>query len=227
MRVKQRMTPNPITASPKTTHHDAIKLMREHNFRRLPIIDMKHKLVGIVSMEDLLTASPSPATSLSIYEIHSLLSKLTLDQIMISPVHTVHEDCDIAAAANFMLESKVGCLPVINDADEIIGIITETDIYRTFVEVLGGGQPGLRIDLRVDDKPGILADIANRVGKAGGNIMALTVFRDDTDVAYAEISIKEMGASESLLRQEFENMPGLDQILRIRQNGQDQLISAY
>ena len=134
---------------------------------------------------------------------------------MISPVRTVHEDCDIAAAANFMVVNKIGCLPVINDDDEIVGIITETDIYRTFVEVLGGGEPGLRIDLRVDDKPGILADVATRISKSGGNIIAMTVFRDD-DNAHAEISIKEMGADEQTLRREFGEMPGLDEILRIR-----------
>lgn len=218
MKVSQRMTRKPVTATPKTTHRQAVELMRKHGFRRLPVLDAKGKLVGIVSYTDLLSTAPSPATTLSVYEIYSLLDKLTVEQIMSKPVITVQEDCDIAAAAKFMIENKIGCLPVMS-ADKLVGIITETDIYKAFVEVLGGGEPGLRIDLRVPDEKGVLAGIAQAVADAGGNIKALTVFRAE-DAAHAEISIKEEGASEAKLKKALDSTKGV-KVLRMQKAGLD------
>jgi acetoin utilization protein AcuB len=221
MIVERRMTPDPITATPKTTHREAVELMREHGFRRLPVVDKRGKLVGIVSEVDLLSTAPSPATTLSIYEIYTLLDKLTLDQIMVSPVLAVEEDCDIAAAARFMVDNKVSCLPVMQ-GDKLVGIITETDIYRAFVEVLGGGQPGQRCDLRVVDRPGELAEIAQAVADAGGNIVSLTVFRGE-DAEHGEISIKELGADEAKLKAALEALEGVE-VVRLRLAGQDKLL---
>src|SRR5512138_2045421 len=120
MKVKQRMTSNPITATPKTTHQDAVRLMREHRVRRLPVVDSKGHLAGIVSEEDLLSTAPSPVTSLSVYEIYTLLDKLTLDQVMVTPVYAVDEECSLAAAAQFMIAKEIGCLPVVR-GKELVG----------------------------------------------------------------------------------------------------------
>ena len=218
MKVKQRMAPNPITASVDTSHRDAVDLLRKHNIRRLPVLDKKGHLVGIVSETDLLSSAPSPATSLSVYEIYALLDNLVLKDIMTSPVIAIGADSDIAAAARFMVDNRVGCLPVL-EGDDIIGIITETDIYRAFVEVLGGGDPGLRIDLEAENKPGILAQITSAVASAGGNIIAITVFHTD-DSNRAEISIKEQGADEASLAATFEEMQDVD-VIRMRQGELD------
>ncbi len=220
MKVKKRMTPDPITAAPTTSHRGAVDLMRQHNIRRLPVVDRKGKLVGIVSETDLLSTAPSQATTLSIYEIYTLLDKLTLDQIMTSPVMTVGEECDLAAAAHFMIGNKIGCLPVMR-GDELVGIITETDIYKAFVEVLGGGEPGLRVDVQVPDKKGMLAKVAQAVADAGGNIVALTVFHG-SDKDYAEVSLKERGADGGKLRESLMALEGVDN-LDMRQGGQDTL----
>src|SRR5689334_10319222 len=140
MKVRQRMTPSPITISPSTSHSEAVTVMRENHIRRLPVVDKNGKLVGIISHKDLLSTSPSPATTLSVYEIYTLLDELTVEKFMIHPVLAVEDDCSIATAAGFMIEHKIGCLPVMHEG-KLIGIITETDIFRTFVEVLGGGEP--------------------------------------------------------------------------------------
>lgn len=220
MKVKQRMTPDPITATTHTTHSEAVALMREHGIRRLPVMDKRGKLVGIVSESDLLSTAPSPATTLSIYEIYTLLDKLTLDQIMTSPVKAIDEECDIAAAARYMIDNRIGCLPVVS-GDKLVGIITETDIYKTFVEVLGGGEPGLRLDLRVPDRKGVLAELTRAVAEAGGNIVAVTVFRSE-DIEHVEVSIKEQGANEHSLMRELDSMAEVE-VLGSQQDGQDVL----
>ncbi|HQA68973.1 MAG TPA: CBS domain-containing protein, partial [Aggregatilineales bacterium] len=140
MKVKSRMTPSPITITPETTHRQAVALMEQHNIRRLPVLDKKKRLIGIVSQSDLLSSAPSQATTLSMYEITSLMDKLTVDKIMTTPVIAVDENCSLAGAARIMLDNRIGALPVMRD-EELVGIITETDIFKAFVEVLGGGEP--------------------------------------------------------------------------------------
>jgi acetoin utilization protein AcuB len=197
MKVKQRMTPNPITASPDTSHHHAVQMMHDNNIRRLPVVDGGGKLIGIVSESDLLSTAPSQATTLSIYEVYTLLEKLTLKQIMTTPVIAVDEECGLANAAHIMHQNKIGCLPVVR-GDELVGIITETDIFSTLVEVLGGGEPGLRVDLRVADQRGVLATVTQTIAEAGGNIVSLTTFHGE-DTAHTILSIKVRGADEDAL----------------------------
>jgi len=130
--VKDWMTPNPVCATPDTTLPEALKIMQEHAIRRLPVVDDKGKLVGIVSRGDLRGAQPSPATSLSIYEINYLLGQLTLDRLMTRQVLTVTPATTIGEAARLMLKHKISGLPVIVNG-QVIGILTESDIFRMVV----------------------------------------------------------------------------------------------
>lgn len=205
MLVKDRMTLNPITAQPDTTHKQATELMREHNVHHLPIMDKNGKLVGIIVEADLLSAQPSPATTLSIYEIHSLLSKLQLKQIMQHPVRVVSPDCPLEEAARIMLNERIGCLPVM-EHDQLVGIITDTDIFHTLVAILGGGEEGARFTLRLEDKPGILAKIAQAVADAGGNILSVTTWHDANS---AYLTIKERGANFAQLSQALNNLDAI------------------
>jgi acetoin utilization protein AcuB len=216
MKVKQRMTPSPITASPDSTHRQAVQMMRENSIRRLPVVDDKGKLVGIVSESDLLSTAPSQATTLSIYEVYTLLEKLTLKQIMSTPVIAVDEDCGLANAAHIMFENKIGCLPVVR-GEELVGIITETDIFGTLVEVLGGGEPGLRVDLRVVDQKGVLATVAQTIAEADGNIVSLTTFHGE-DTAHTILSIKVRGADKDGLRSGLTALEGVE-IVDFRPSG--------
>src|SRR5512136_2700952 len=115
MLVGERMTRNPVTVSEDANIDDALHLMRERKVRRLPVLDGAGKMVGIVSDKDLLHAAPSPATSLSVYELHYLLSKLTIKQVMTSPVITVNPDTPVEGAARIMADNKIGGLPVVED----------------------------------------------------------------------------------------------------------------
>ncbi len=221
MKVKQRMTPNPITITPQTTHSQAVALMREHHIRRLPVLDKRGKLVGIVSHKDLLSTAPSPATTLSVYEIYTLLDELTVDKFMVHPVLAVDEDCSLAAAAQFMIDKTISCLPVMR-GEELVGLITETDIFKTFVEVLGGDEPGLRIDLSVPEKRGMIAEIATGISSAGGNIVSLTTFHGE-DAVHGEISIKERGADEKRVSEAMGKIEGV-KVLAIRPSGQNGIL---
>lgn len=198
MLVGKIMTPNPITASPDTSHREAFELMRAHDISHLPVLD-HGRLVGIVADDDLLSTQPSPATTLSIYEIHALLEKLKLSQFMAHPVLTVTEDCPVEAAARVMLDHNIGCLPVMR-GEELVGIITDVDIFKLLVEVLGGGREGIRLSVRVPDRLGQLAQSANAIAEAGGNIVGVVVWKDD-DSPTSILTIKESGADPEKLRQ--------------------------
>jgi len=203
MLVQNAMTPNPITVTPDTTHRRAAELLREHNIHHLPVVDRQGALVGLISEKDLLAAQPSAATTLSIYEIHSLLSKLEVRQIMRRPVYTTTPDCPIEDAALQMDLHDVGCLPVMQ-ADRLIGIITDSDIFRTLAALMGCNQSGARFTLNLADEPGVLASVAQVVADAGGNIISVSAWRTAGNQAY--LTIKEEGAEFERLRQ------GLDAI---------------
>lgn len=175
MQVKDRMTPNPITVTEDTAFEDALRLMRDKKIRRLPVM-REGRLVGIVSEKDLLYASPSPATSLSVFEMHYLLSKLRVKDVMTKRVITVGEDCPLEEAARIMVDHKIGCLPVLRDGS-LVGIITETDIFKTFVEMLGGREKGLRLTLDVTEGKGVLAAISSEIARENGNIVTLATFQ--------------------------------------------------
>ena len=212
MKVKHRMTSNPITAKPHTTYREAMQLMQDNHVNHLPILTEKGKLVGLVTYADMLGASPSPVTSLSVFEIYSLLDKIKMDQIMSKPVLAVEEDCSLPAAARFMVDNDIGCLPVM-DGNKMVGIITDTDIYKAFIEVMGGGQPGTCIEVGLPDEKGVLATILGAMAAADSSIVSVSVFNDRP--GYAIVDIKERGGDEKKLRAELEKL-GTGEILEFR-----------
>lgn len=180
MLVGERMTRNPITVTEDTNIDDALHLMRERKVRRLPVLDHAGKMVGIVSDRDLLHASPSPATSLSVYELHYLLSKLTVKRVMSSPVITVSPDTPLEEAARIMADNKIGGLPV-TEAGKLVGIITETDIFKTLLELLGARQGGVRVTVSVREGKGVLAHITRTLADLGANIISVATYRSISD----------------------------------------------
>ena len=175
MLVGERMSRQPITIRQDTSIDEALKIMRDEKVRRLPVFNRRDVLVGIVSEKDLLLASPSPATSLSIYELHYLLAKMTVSEVMTRDVITVTEYTPLEEAARIMVDNKIGGLPVMRD-DKLVGIITETDLFKIFIELLGAREPGVRVTMLVPEQPGVLAQISNEIANMGGNIVALGTF---------------------------------------------------
>ena len=197
MLVKERMSHPVITIHADTPVPDALKLMRTESIRRLPIVDKRGRMVGIVSDRDLLHASPSTATSLSIWEVNYLLSKLKVEEVMTKPVITVAEDTPIEEAARIMADNKIGGLPVLRDG-ELVGIITETDLFNIFVELLGAREPGVRLSLLVPDVPRELAELTKAITEAGGNILALGTFLGES-VDNRELTLKVDGVAVDAL----------------------------
>ncbi len=145
MRVRDLMTKNPITVDSETLVLDAQKIMAENNIRRLPVVD-KGKLVGIVTMHDILMASPSPATSLSVYELNYLLAKMKVKEIMKKNPITVTPDTTFEEALRIGQEKKVGSFPVMENG-KLVGITTESDLVRFVIRILGLKEEGTRITI--------------------------------------------------------------------------------
>jgi acetoin utilization protein AcuB len=197
MLVKDWMTRAPITVAPKTTIEEAIQLTREKHVRHLPVVKQEDKLVGIVTQSDLLLASPSPATSLSIWEINFLLGKMQVREAMTERVIVVDEECPLEEAALVMAEHKIGCLPVVQ-GKRLVGIITETDLFNIFTEQLGARKPGTRLTLLVKDEKGVLARLASCIAELGGNIVRLTTF-PAKDPAQQIVTVKVVDVAEATL----------------------------
>ena len=197
MFVRDYMTRNPITVAPDTTFPQAIKAIRNNKIRHLPVVD-GNKLVGLIVENDLLTNQPSKATTLSVFEIYALLDSLLVSQMMSRPVITVEGDCPIEEAARIMVENKISCLPVMAESD-LVGIITETDIFKAMVTVLGGRERGLRLTLRLPDKVGELAAVAVKIAETGGNIVAVTSSSQGLQGDLRDVTIKEAGADQEVL----------------------------
>jgi acetoin utilization protein AcuB len=197
MLVKNRMTSDPVTISPGASYSEAFDLIRESEFRHLPVVDKKGKLVGIVAETDLLHASPSSATTLSIYELNYLLANLLVEEVMSSPAITVADDAPIEQAARIMIDEKVGCLPVVR-GHELVGVITETDIFKAFVEVLGGDEVSLRVTLRVADVRGELSRLAGVIAELEGNICSVASFRGE-EPGHVYITFRLEGVDEETL----------------------------
>lgn len=174
MLVGERMSRPPITIPPDMSIHDALALFKTEHIRRAPVIK-GGKLVGIVSEKDLLNASPSPATTLSVWEMNYLLSKLTVSEVMTKDVITVTEDTPIEEAARIMADNKIGGLPVVKGT-RVVGIITETNLFKMFLELMGARERGVRITVLIEDKPGMLAQLTKAVSEAGGNFIAFGQF---------------------------------------------------
>ncbi len=175
MFVKDRMTRHPLTISVDESLSGAHRYMQEQKVRHLPVVNRASEMVGLVAEDDLLKAEPSAVTSLSVWEINTLLTKVTVKNVMVREVITTTEDTPIEEAAQLMLEHKIGCLPVMRDG-RLVGIITESDLFRTFMELFAARQKGLRITVEVPDREGELAKVAQAVASQGGYIASCGTF---------------------------------------------------
>jgi acetoin utilization protein AcuB len=194
--VRERMSRNPVTIPAGAPITEALRVMRQSQVRRLPVLDEEGQLVGIVSEKDLLYASPSPATSLSIYEMHYLLSQLRVTELMTTDPITVTPDIPLEEAARIMADNKIGGLPVVEDGS-LVGIITETDIFKVFLELLGARESGLRLTLEIPERKGEMARITTAIARLGGNILALGSFLgDDPTTGVVTVKVEDVPADE-------------------------------
>jgi acetoin utilization protein AcuB len=202
MLVGERMTTSVVKVSPDDPIQEVLQKMKTEGIRRTPVVK-DGKLVGMVSEKDLLNATPSIATSLSVWELNYLLSKITVSELMTKNVISVTPVTPIEEAARIMADNKIGGLPVTEGSD-LVGIITETDLFRLFLELTGAREFGVRATFTLEDKPGELAKVAAAVAEKGGNVIAIGTFSDE-DRATREVVLKvcniELSAVEAVLKE--------------------------
>ncbi|MCC6605368.1 MAG: CBS domain-containing protein [Anaerolineae bacterium] len=211
MLVKRRMSQPVITVPPDMSVPDCLKLMQREHIRRTPVVE-NGRLVGIVSDKDLLNASPSTATSLSIWEINYLVSRIRVKDVMTKDVLTITEDMPIEEAARIMVDNKVGGLPVVNNGD-VIGLITETDLFKMLLELMGAREQGVRVTCVVPEKPGELAAITQAIANAGGSFLAFGQFSGESS-ANRIVTFKVRRLDETAVRAAI--APVITEIIDIR-----------
>jgi acetoin utilization protein AcuB len=190
MFISDRMSRPVITVSPDDSVNEVRAMFRGEHIRRAPVIK-KGKLVGVISETDLINASPSKATSLSVWETNYLVSKITVGHVMTKKVITVDVDTPIEEAARIMADNKIGGMPVLNKG-RVAGMITETDLFKVLLELMGARQKATRVTALVKDKPGVLADITKAIAASGGNFISFGVFSGD-DVNKKVVTFKVDG----------------------------------
>ncbi|MBU1206733.1 MAG: CBS and ACT domain-containing protein [Proteobacteria bacterium] len=171
MLVRKKMQKDLVTIAKNERMTIAKKILQEKNIRHLPVVDGK-KLVGLVTNMDIRKAEASPATSLEIRELHYLLDKLTVEEIMTRNVITIAPDISVEEATTLLHDNKIGCLPVVEDGN-LVGILTENDVMEILIEVMGMKEKGSRIEVLAEDKPGALADITRIIKEHNVNIISV------------------------------------------------------
>ncbi len=191
MFVGERMSRPVISVSPDEPINEVLAMFKEEHIRRAPVMK-DGKLVGIVSERDLLNASPSPVTTLSVWEMNYLISKVTVKNVMTKKVITVDKDIPIEEAARIMADKKIGGLPVVS-AGKVVGMITETDLFKTFLELMGARQKATRVTATIPNRPGELAKITKAIANNGGDFIAFGMFSGpDTDSRVITFKVQGM-----------------------------------
>lgn len=178
MYVKSRMTANPYAIKSNAPINEVIELMHEKNLKRVPVVD-GDKVVGMLTSGDLEKVSPTKATTLSIYEINYLLSKMLVKDAMTKEVITISPDALLEEAAVLMRQYRISSLAVVKE-NKLVGIITESDIFDAFIDILGFRDSGSRITIEANDVPGALADIGAVFSSFDANITHIADYRGAT-----------------------------------------------
>ncbi len=194
MFVKNKMTANPFTISPDHTIPDAYEIMTKHGIKRLPVLQ-DGKLVGVVSREDIAHASPSKATSFTVGELTYLLAKTKISKVMKRNPVAISPNALLEEAALLMRDNGVGFLPVVEDG-KLVGVITESDIFDSFIELLGFREKGTRLTIEAIDEPGRLANLTGIFARFGANITNVAVYRGASGKSAVVIGINSLNTSE-------------------------------
>ena len=179
MLVKNYMSQNLVTTEKTVKIFDAIELMKQHDIHRLPVVENK-KIIGLITEGTIQEAMPSKATSLSVYEVNYLLNKTTVADVMIKEVETIKENSLLEDAIFQMRSKQVNVLPVLNVLNELVGIITNNDIFDAFLEITGYREPGTRVSISIaHDEEGVLAKLTDIFAENHLNIVQIVVYRHE------------------------------------------------
>jgi acetoin utilization protein AcuB len=204
MFVRDCMTRNPVTVRPESDPLAGTMLLKFGGFRHLPVVDADGRLVGIVDRTDLEMFLSEAGSAGVIKRQHRV------DQVMNREVVTVPPDCPLEEAATRMVEHKIGSLPVV-ETEQVVGIITETDIFKQFAAVLGGGTDLLRLTVQVVHAPGQLAELASRIAQVNGNVSSVVAYAADQP-GRVNITLRVEGADRETVLGAVSDIAGLEVI---------------
>ena len=208
MLVKGWMTTDLVTVEEDTPMMKASIIMKKKNIRSLPILNKKRKLVGIVSDRDLRDASPSKATSLDVHELNYLISTIKIKDLMTRNLVVVRPDETVEFAAILMLENKISSLPVINDKGSLVGIITQTDIFRVLINITGVYTGGVQFAFSLEDRPGSIREVCDAIRSYGGRLVSILSTREGAEEGRHNVYIRTGSLPEDKTRdllRELEN----------------------
>jgi acetoin utilization protein AcuB len=205
MLVKKWMSKHVITIDADDSMHDATKLLKEHGIRMLPVMK-KGKLVGIVTDRDLKQASASDATSLEIHELLYLLMKVKVKEIMTKNPIAIPSDYTVEETAVILLANKISGAPVVDYAGSLVGVITETDLFRVLISLTGIGKKGIQFAFQIEDKPGSIKEIADIIRAFGGRMVSILGSYDGVPDGFRKVYIRMHSIERSKIQELKEEM---------------------
>ena len=177
MTVKRMMKKNPITTTAETSIVDVADILKENHIHRLPILDKKGKLIGVITEKDILHASPSPVSSLSVYEMPYMLSRLKVSNLMTKDVRTIDPDTTVEEAAKIMVDDDLSCLPVI-EGEKLVGIVSKSDMFKVLYELFGSLVKGTRVTFLFNQRSGEISRLSTALANKGFDIISIGTFVD-------------------------------------------------
>ena len=198
MLVKNWMSKEVVTAHVNDTMQDAVKLQREHGIRMLPVME-QGELVGIVTDRDMKRASASDATTLDVHELIHLVSTIKIKHIMTKNPITVPFDFTVEETAEVLLKNKISGVPVLNHDKEIVGTITQTDLFKALISLTSAGAKGLQFAFEVEDRPGSIKEIADIIRRYGGRVVSILSAYENAPQGYRKVYVRMYSIDRSEL----------------------------
>ena len=220
MLVKDWMSQPVVTIDEEDSMHQAMQLLKEHQIRMLPVLK-KGKLTGIVTDRDLKKKSASDATTLEIHELFYLISKVKIKAIMTPKPITVPFDYTVEETAEVLLKNKISGIPVLDHEGKIVGIITQTDIFRSLISLTGMGKRGIQFGLIIEDRPGSIKEVADIIRSHGGFMVSILTSYDQVEKGFRKLYIRMYGIDRDTvpqLKEKLKEKAGLIYMVDHRQN---------
>jgi acetoin utilization protein AcuB len=199
MLVKNWMSKDVITADVNDSMQDALKLLKENNIRMLPVLK-KSKLVGILTDRDLKRASASDATTLDVHELLYLLTRIKVKDLMTKNPITVPPEFTVEETARVLLKNKISGVPVVDDKGTVVGVITQTDIFKVIISLTGIGDEGIQFGFRLEDRSGSIKEVADIIREFGGRMVSILTTYDGVPDGYRNVYIRMRSIERSQIQ---------------------------
>jgi acetoin utilization protein AcuB len=200
MLVSNWMSKDVITVDVEDSMHEAVKLLKEKGIRMLPVLK-KGKLVGIVTDRDLKRSAASDATTLDVHELLYLVSKIKVVSIMTKDPITVPQNFTVEETAEVLLKNKISGAPVVDQNGDVVGMITQTDLFRVIIALTGVGKGGIQFAFQLEDRPGSIKEVADVIRLYGGRMVSILTSYEDVPEGYRKVFIRMRSIERARLQQ--------------------------